>query len=265
MNLICPECSGKEIKNEGDGIMSCQKCDSIFDSGPQWTSYNPETQFPTQTKNMENKNLNSRTILKWQKETRTGNLASKSILLASEEIERIANELKLSDSIKESALEIFSSSSKAGLVRGRSSEKVAAAAIYSACRMGNLPRTLDEIADKSNLNRNELSRLHKLIVRKLKLKIAFTSLSILLPRFVTKLALNNIVQEIAQEIIDLVENSNYRQGISPAALLGAALYISCKNNKTRRSQLEIAKAVGTSEVTLRNRAKEIIILLKSKE
>ena len=46
MNLICPECSSKETKNEGDGIMSCQKCDSIFDSGPQWTSYNPENQVP---------------------------------------------------------------------------------------------------------------------------------------------------------------------------------------------------------------------------
>ena len=264
MSLVCPECSAKEIKNEGDGIMSCQKCDSIFDSGPQWNTYNPETQYHTEVKNTDNKGLDSKTILKWQKETRTGNLASKSILLASEEIERIANELNLSDSIKESALEIFSSSSKTGLVRGRSSEKVAAAAIYTACRMANLPRTLDEIADKSNLNRNELSRLHKLIVRKLKLKISFTNLTSLLPRFANKLALNNIVKENAQEIIDLVEKSDYRQGISPAALLGAALYIACKNNKTRRSQLEIAKAVGTSEVTLRNRAKEIIILMNSK-
>mgnify|MGYP001171964989 FL=1 len=264
MNLICPECSSKEIKNEGDGIMSCKKCDSIFDSGPQWTSYNPESQIQSQTKNISNEGLNSKTILKWQKETRTGNLASRSILLASEEIERISNEIGLNDSIKESALEIFSSSSKKGLVRGRSSEKVASASIYTACRMANLPRTLDEIADKSSLNRNELSRLHKLIVRKLKLKIGFTSLSNLLPRFAKKLVLNNIVQEDAQEIIDSVEKSDYRQGISPAALLGAALYISCKENKIRRSQLEIAKAVGTSEVTLRNRAKEILILINSR-
>ena len=39
MNLSCPECSANEIKNEGDGIMSCKKCDLIFDSGPQWTRY----------------------------------------------------------------------------------------------------------------------------------------------------------------------------------------------------------------------------------
>ena len=263
MNLNCPECSANEIKNEGDGIMSCKKCDLIFDSGPQWTRYNPESKSAVNVVGQEKQAINSKTILKWQKETRTGNLASRSILLASEEIERISNEIKVSDSIKESALEIFSSSSKKGLVRGRSSEKVAAASIYTACRMANVPRTLDEVADRCNLNRNELSRLHRLITRKLKLKIGFTSISSLLPRFSEKLAVNEKVEEEAQRIINFVENSDYRQGISPAALLGAALYISCKKNKVRRSQLEIAKAVGTSEVTLRNRAKEIILIIDS--
>ena len=117
MNLNCPECSANEIKNEGDGIMSCKKCDLIFDSGPLWTRYNPESKSAINVVGQEKQAINSKTILKWQKETRTGNLASRSILLASEEIERISNEIKVSDSIKESALEIFSSSSKKGLVR----------------------------------------------------------------------------------------------------------------------------------------------------
>lgn len=258
MKLKCPECESKSIKDEGDSVMSCKDCDLIFDSGPKWTSYNPEKMITTIPQKHD---INSRTIMKWQKETRTGNLASRSILLASDEIERITFDLKVDNSIKESALEIFSSSSKAGLVRGRSSEKVAAAAIYTACRMENVPRTLDEVADKTNLNRNELSRLHRLITRKLKLKINLTNTVNLLPRFSEKLALNRNIEIYAQDIINTVENSDYRQGISPAALLGAALYLSCKKNKIRRSQLEIAKAVGTSEVTLRNRAKEIIKLI----
>ncbi|MAW93235.1 MAG: hypothetical protein CMA32_01940 [Euryarchaeota archaeon] len=258
MKLKCPECESQSIKNEGDSILSCKDCDLIFDSGPKWTSYNPESIIESIP---QEQNINSKTIMKWQKETRTGNLASKSILLASDEIERIAFDLKVDNSIKESALEIFSSSSKSGLVRGRSSEKVAAASIYTACRMENVPRTLDEVADKTRLNRNELSRLHRLIARKLKLKINITNTVNLLPRFSDKLKLNRDTEIYAQDIINTVENSDYRQGISPAALLGAALYLSCKKNKVRRSQLEIAKAVGTSEVTLRNRAKEITTLL----
>ena len=66
-----------------------------------------------------------------------------------------------------------------------------------------------------------------------------------------------------EKIIITIEKGDYRQGISPAALLGSALYIACKRNKIRRSQLEIAKAVGTSEVTVRNRAKESILIIDS--
>ncbi len=64
-------------------------------------------------------------------------------------------------------------------------------------------------------------------------------------------------------LIRFVEDSDYRQGISPIALLGASIYLACKETKVRRSQLEIAKTLGTSEVTLRNRAKEIKFLLNS--
>jgi transcription initiation factor TFIIIB Brf1 subunit/transcription initiation factor TFIIB len=106
-----------------------------------------------------------------------------------------------------------------------------------------------------------LSRLHRVITRKLKLKISITNTVTLLPRFSEKLALNRNIEIYAQDIINTVESSDYRQGISPTALLGAALYLSCKKYKVRRSQFEIAKAVGTSEVTLRNRAKEIIKLI----
>lgn len=260
MSIKCPDCKSDNIKDEGDGIMSCKNCDMIFDSGPQWITYDPETR-TSKTPEFRTEETLRRTVLKWQEGTRTGNLASKSILLASEEIERIANEIRVTDSIKESALEIFSSSSKVGIVRGRKSDKVAAAAVYTACRMANVPRTLDEIAGRTNINRNELSRLHKLITRKLKLKIYATNTFNFLPRFSHKLSVPENVEKEAEKIIKTIEKSNYRQGISPAALLGAALYIACKNNKVRRSQLEIAKAVGTSEVTLRNRAKEILSIV----
>ena len=42
MSIKCPDCSSDNIKDEGDGIMSCKSCDLIFDAGPQWIRYNPE-------------------------------------------------------------------------------------------------------------------------------------------------------------------------------------------------------------------------------
>ena len=116
MSVKCPDCSSDNIKDEGDGIMSCKSCDLILDAGPQWIRYNPGNNIPDKTEFTNNQSLPSKTILKWQEGTRSGDLGSKSILLASEEIERIANEIRVTDSIKESALEIFSSSSNFSLL-----------------------------------------------------------------------------------------------------------------------------------------------------
>ena len=227
MNINCPECKSQEIKNEGDGILSCKQCELIFDSGPQWTKYKPNVPSPNQIDiQTTEKQAASKIILKWQNETRNGNLGSRSILMASEEIERICNELKLGDNIKESALELFSSSSKVGIVRGRSSEKVAAASIYTACRMVNVPRTLDEVASRTSLNRNELSKLHRLITRKLKLQIHAAGTANFISRFSNKLRLPKIVEEEATKTIETLEAKHYSHGISPNALLGATLYLS---------------------------------------
>ena len=260
--MKCPECENEKIISEGDGIMSCEACSLIFDSGPQWMKYKPSKSTKEKTKVIEVKNR-SNAVLKWQTEVRTNVSLGKNILLASEEINRIGEMLKLENKIIESGLEIFSSSSKRGIVRGRSTQKVAAASVFTACRMNNLPITLDEISNLCSLNRNELSKLHRLIKRKLKLKINISSSINFLPKFTKKLALPKNVETEAKEIIRIVEDSDYRQGISPIALLGASIYLACKETKVRRSQLEIAKTLGTSEVTLRNRAKEIKSLLNS--
>tara|TARA_B100001250_G_scaffold225421_1_gene193323 strand:- start:1571 stop:2356 length:786 start_codon:yes stop_codon:yes gene_type:complete len=260
--MRCPECDNEKIIAEGDGIMSCESCSLVFDSGPQWMKYKPSNKLKKPEQNV-NALPSSRTVLKWQSEVRTNVSLGKNILLASEEINRISELLKLDNKISESGLEIFSSSSKKGIVRGRSTQKVAAASVFTACRMSNLPITLDEIANICSLNRNELSKLHRLIKRKLKLNINISSSITFLSKFTKKLALPKNVETEAKDIIRVVEESEYRQGISPIALLGASIYLACKKTKVRRSQLEIAKTLGTSEVTLRNRAKEIKTLLNS--
>ena len=258
--MKCPECENDKIVSEGDGIMSCENCSLIFDSGPQWMKYKPSNDI-NQVNNTKTVANNTNTVMEWQKSVRTNISIGKNILLASEEVSRISELLKLNDKIIESSLEIFSSSSKKGIVRGRSTQKVAAASVFTACRLANLPITLDEIANKCSLNRNELSKLHRLIKRKLKLRINISSSITFLPKFIQILALPKNVENEAREIINLVEESKYRQGISPIALLGASIYLACKRTKVKRSQLEIAKTLGTSEVTLRNRAKEIKVLL----
>ena len=48
--------------------------------------------------------------------------------------------------IKETAALIYRRAVEKNLIRGRSIESIVCASIYAACRMVNLPRTLDEIS-----------------------------------------------------------------------------------------------------------------------
>ena len=98
----------------------------------------------------------------------------------------------------------------------------------------------------------------------MKLQIHAAGTANFISRFSSKLGLPKIVEEEATKTIETLEAKHYSHGISPNALLGATLYLACKKMKVRRSQLEIAKVVGTSEVTLRNRSKQIFTLLNSK-
>ena len=51
-------------------------------------------------------------------------------------------------------------------------ESVIAACIYSACRSYNIPRTLDEMATASDVERKEIGRTYRFIIRKLGILLA---------------------------------------------------------------------------------------------
>ena len=119
--------------------------------------------------------------------------------------------------------------------------------------------SINKLNDFLDFLRNQLN------VEELRVKIALGTVS----GYPRQLGLETeqqekIVEEEATKTIETLEAKHYSHGISPNALLGATLYLACKKMKVRRSQLEIAKVVGTSEVTLRNRSKQIFTLLNSK-
>ena len=77
--MKCPECDNEKIIAEGDGIMSCESCSLVFDSGPQWMKYKPSNKLkkPEQKVNVSS---SSRTVLKWKSEVRTNVSLGKNIL-----------------------------------------------------------------------------------------------------------------------------------------------------------------------------------------
>jgi len=195
-------------------------------------------------------------LKKWQERVSTS--IERNLRLAMSELRRVASFLNLPTVVRDEASRIYNFVLQRGLVRGRSMESVIAACIYAACRSYNIPRTLDEIANASDVERKEIGRTYRFITRKLAIKITPSSPQDYISRFSSILHLSPKAQNDALRILKKADISELTSGRGPAGIAAAALYVAALLNDEKKTQREVADVAGITEVTIRNRYKELI-------
>ena len=174
----------------------------------------------------------------------------------------LASGMGLPRNVRETAAMVYRKAVNKNLIRGRSIEGVVAASLYAACRQCNVPRTLDEVADPSRVGRKEIGRTYRFMTRELKLKLMPTSPKDYVSRFCSELKLSGEVQSRAVEILKEAADKELTSGRGPTGVAAAAIYISSILSNERRTQREVAEVAGVTEVTIRNRYKELLDKLK---
>jgi transcription initiation factor TFIIB len=202
-------------------------------------------------------------LKKWQERVSTS--IERNLRLAMAELRRVASFLNLPSVVREESSRVYNFVLQRGLVRGRSMESVIAACIYAACRSYNIPRTLDEIAGASDVERKEIGRTYRFIVRKLKIKVTPSSPKDYISRFSSILHLSPKTQNEALKILKKADVSELTSGRGPAGVAAAALYVAALINDEKKTQREVADVAGITEVTIRNRYKELIDRLDLEE
>lgn len=197
-------------------------------------------------------------LRKWQARTRILTSVERNLAQAMNELDRLADLLNLPSYIREEVAKIYREAVEKGLVRGRSIESVIAAAVYLACRMRKLPRTLDEIEEYSRVSSKEIARCYRLLLRELKIKVATSDPADFVPRIAHVLGLSGTVVRVAIEILNKAREAGILGGKDPVGLAAAAIYLACEKVGEERSQKEIANVAGVTEVTVRNRCKELM-------
>ncbi len=195
-------------------------------------------------------------LKKWQERVSTS--IERNLRLAMAELRRVASFLNLPIVVRDEASRVYSFVLQRGLVRGRSMESVIAACIYAACRSYNIPRTLDEIANASDVERKEIGRTYRFIIRKLGIKVTPSSPKDYISRFASILHLSPKSQNDAVKILKKAEISELTSGRGPAGIAAAALYVAALLNDEKKTQREVADVAGITEVTIRNRYKELL-------
>jgi len=288
----CPECgSEKVIRDYEAGEIVCMDCGFVVatkltDRGPEWRAFDDEQRAKRtrvgapMTYTIHDKGLSTMIdwhdrdiygkrlspgqkaqvyrLRKWQRRIRVSDATERNIAFALSEISKISNGLSLPKNIVETASVIYRKAVKERLIRGRSIQGVTAASIYVACRKCELPRTLEEIAQASNLNKKEVGRSYRFLIKELDYFIPPLRPSQCITKFSNQLTMPGMVEEIAHKILSTAKDLKLTSGRGPTGIAAAASYIASVLTGERKTQREIAEIAQVTEVTIRNRYKELV-------
>lgn len=288
---MCSMCkSGKTVTDPESGELICRNCglvisDKAQESRPEWRAFTSEeandrsrTGIPSSLARHDmglytvigrtDKDASGRAIdismrstmgrlRAWDFRTQAHSPTERNLRQAFSELDRLKDKLGLSDAAVEKTAYIYRKAQERGLVRGRTISAMVGAAIYIACRETGTSRTLKDIAEIGNIKRKDLARIYRIVVMELDLKIPMIDPMKCIVRVANRANLSERTKRMAMSIMKNVTKSGISAGKDPMGLAASVLYLACLNSGESKTQTDIADAAGVTEVTVRNRYKNL--------
>jgi transcription initiation factor TFIIB len=289
--LTCPECDGSVAVDTEHGETVCEECGLVveedeIDRGPEWRAFDSaekdeksrvgapttnmmhdkglSTNIGWQDKDAYGNQLSNRQRQKmqrlrtWNERFRTRDSKERNLKQALGEIDRMASALGLPESVRETASVIYRRALNENLLPGRSIEGVATASLYAAARQAGTPRSLDEITQVSRVEKDEIARTYRYVVRELGLEVAPADPESYVPRFASDLDLSDEAERRARQLLTSAKEQGIHSGKSPVGLAAAAVYAASLLANEKVTQSEVSEVANISEVTIRNRYHELL-------
>ena len=291
----CPECeSAHLVLDDVRGELVCDDCglvlhDRAMDASPEWTAYAPDdarrvahtgaprdplagasgltTVIPSPHRDahgnpipLEGRGALYR-IQRLQRHASHGLPGERSLPEATRILDRFVSLLDLPRNVRDEAGFLCRKAIQRQLARGRSIEVLVAAAVYAACRVDGVPRTLDELQRVTGLSKTRVGAAYRSLHRELSLAVDVPHPTDYVQRFCSELGLSSRVERETVTLLRAFEPPGSATSVSPCGTAGAAIYLASLVCGDPRSEKAIAHVAGVSEVTLRNRYLEMKELL----
>src|SRR5215467_5872656 len=188
---------------------------------------------------------------------RTQASSHQNLRFAFNELHTLRDKLGLPDAIIEKTAYIYRKARQRGLTRGRSVSALLAAAIYIACRQMGVPRTLDDIAAISNIKRKSIGKCYRQIIFELDLKLPIVDNTKCIARVANRVSISERTKHRAISLMNDVVRSGLSAGKDPMVLAATVVYASCIGTSEQKSQIDVANAADVTDVTIRNRFKDL--------
>jgi len=271
----CPECDGSLRSDDRETV--CTRCGLVvaednIDRGPEWRSFdddetNRERTGAPLTRSRHDRGLSTEigrsTRLKGRKRrriarmrrqhnrTKIGSKAERNQVYGFTEVRRLVGALGLSDHIRDRACVLFESAQDADLLRGRSLEGFAAAAVYATCRTSDVSRTVEEVVADAKATNAELRAAYDALNRELGLPTGPIDPREYIPRFASELDLPSGIERHARELAESAHEDGLVAGRNPAGVAAACLYTAASRREYPLTQETAADVADVTPVTLR--------------
>jgi transcription initiation factor TFIIB len=285
----CPKCGKSLVVTDGaGGELCCGSCgmvlkEKIVEMGPEWRRFSEDgkddrsrTGIPTSIAQHDmglatvigvaNRDASGRSLSgsmkstverlrTWDRRSQVHESTDRNLRQAFSELRRLSDKLVVSKAVTERAAYFYRKALERGLVRGRSINSIIAASLYAACRDGQIPRTLKDVAVVSNVKKKDLARSYRLLYREMELRMPVTDPARCISGIASRAGLSEKTQRRDREILRLAQAARISAGKDPMGLAASALYVACTLEGEQKTQKDVAEAARVTEVTIRNRYK----------
>jgi transcription initiation factor TFIIB len=196
-------------------------------------------------------------LRKWHRRSKISDTYERNLAYALVEIGNISDKVSLPKNVIETSSIVYRYALQKDLIRGRSIQSVAVACIYLACRQCGVVRTLNDIANAANITRKEAARNYRILIKELNPSIPLANPSGFISSIVNKLKLRGDTERLALQVLSIASDQKLTLGRGPNSMAAACVYISSQLMGEGLTQAKIAKEAQVTEVTIRNRYKEL--------
>ena len=279
--IICSGCGivvAEQMEDHGPEVKSTRLEDKMkLARATGQTTYSQHdlgiaTEISIGTKDFSGKSINSEiasqmnNLRKWQKRVRISSSRDRRLSNVLGKISEVSQNCSLPKNVVETASKIYRSlDSKHIQVKGKSVLSISAAVIYLACKQCAIVRSLDEIIQgttpmkEAKAKTKLASRYYRTLVMELG---TVTAPVLTMDKYISKIAnmtnTDTRVERLALEIAVKTKNRSITDGKAPNGIAAAYLYVSSILLGQSILQRDVSSVSGVTEVTIRNRCKEIL-------
>lgn len=288
----CPDCKGHNIIQDMEtGEIVCQECGYVqrtdtMDRGQEWRAFTlqdrrdkPRAGAPMnitihdqglsssicyQNRDYTGKRINQELqiqfyrLRKWNRRAKIESSNQRNLAKALGLLNNLGNELNVPRSVTETAALVYRQTLSKGGTRGRTISNLVAASLYIGCRICEVSRSLTVISEAADISKKEAAKNYRYLHGLLDQDIPSINTANIISMLVNKADCSGNVERLALKVLQAASDLKITSGKSPSGMAAASVYISCILMGEKVTQGTIATPARVTEVTIRNRYKELV-------